>query len=114
MKLGKEHRRKKPWVTRDILDLCDERRDLKKKWYETEGAKEYKEANKMIQKAVKKAMEDWIGVQCEVIETYLNKINNNGADQLVKDLTSEKQDRLSTIQDKSGKRLPEEQENLSR
>ena len=37
--LGKERRRKKPWVTKDVLDLCDERRDLKKKWYEAEGAK---------------------------------------------------------------------------
>ena len=27
--LGKERRRKKPWVTKDVLDLCDERRDLK-------------------------------------------------------------------------------------
>ena len=27
----KERRRKKPRVTRDVLDLCDERRDLKKK-----------------------------------------------------------------------------------
>ena len=31
--LGKEHRRKKPWVTKDVLDLCDERRDLNKKRY---------------------------------------------------------------------------------
>ena len=29
--LGKECRRKKPWVTGDVLDLCGERRDLKKK-----------------------------------------------------------------------------------
>ena len=35
----KERRRKKPWVTKDVLDLCDERRDLKKKRYEAEGAK---------------------------------------------------------------------------
>ena len=28
--LGKERRRKKPWVTKDVLDLCDERRDLKR------------------------------------------------------------------------------------
>ena len=34
--LGKEHRRKKPWVTKDVLDLHDERRDLKKKRYEAE------------------------------------------------------------------------------
>ena len=37
--LGKERRRKKPWVTRDVLDLCDERRKFKKKRYEAEGAK---------------------------------------------------------------------------
>ena len=50
---GKERRRKKSWVTKDVLDLCDERRDLKKKRYEA-GAKEYREANRRIQKAVKK------------------------------------------------------------
>ena len=26
-------------VTKDVLDLCDERRDFKKKRYEAEGAK---------------------------------------------------------------------------
>ena len=57
--LGKERRRKMPRDTRDILDLCDERRDLKKKRYEAEGgAKEYREASKRIRKAVKKANED--------------------------------------------------------
>ena len=29
--LGNECHRKKSWVTRDVLDLCDDRRDLKKK-----------------------------------------------------------------------------------
>ena len=28
--LGKERRRKKPWITKDVLDLCDERRDLRR------------------------------------------------------------------------------------
>ena len=76
--LGKERRRKKPRVTKDVVDLCDERRDLKKKQYEAERAKEYREANRRIQKAVKKAKEDWIGDQCEdsEIETCLNKNNS--------------------------------------
>ena len=112
--LGKERSRKKPWVTKDVLDLCDERRDLKKKRYEAEGAKEYREANRRVQKAVKKAKEDWIGAQCEEIETCLNKNNSKRAYQLVKDLTSEKQGGSSTIQDKSGKCLTEEKEILSR
>ena len=66
--LGKERRRKKPWITKDVLGLCDERRDLKKGRYEAEGAKAYRKLTR-IQKAVKKAKEDWIGVQCEEIET---------------------------------------------
>ena len=111
--LGKERRRRKPWVTKDVLDLCDERRDLKKKWYQAEGANEYREANRRIQKAVKKAKEDWIGAQCEEIETCLNKNNSKRAYQLVKDLTSEKQGRSSAIQNKSGKCLTEEKEILS-
>ena len=71
--LGKECRRKKPWITKDVLDLCDERKALKQQQYEAEGAKEYRETNRRIQKAVKKAKEGWIGAQCEEIETCLNK-----------------------------------------
>ena len=52
--LVNEYHRKKPWVAKDVLDLCDERRDLKKKQYEAEKAKEFREAYKRIQKAVKK------------------------------------------------------------
>ena len=77
--LGEERHRKKPWIIKDDLDLCDDRRDLKKRWYEAEGAKVYREANKRIQKALKKAKEDWIGVQNEEIETCLNKNNSKRA-----------------------------------
>ena len=63
---------------------------------------------------MKIAKEDWIGAQCEEIETCQNKNNSKRAYQLVKDLTSEKQGRSSTIQDKSGKCLTEEKEILIR
>ena len=65
--LGRNVAGKKLWVTKDVLYLCDERRDLNKKRYEAEGVKEYREANKRIQKSVKKAKEDWIDAQCEDI-----------------------------------------------
>ena len=78
-------------------NVGDERRDLKKKRYEAEGAKEYREANERIQKAVKKTKVDWICAQCEKIESCLNKKNSKGAYQLVKDLTSEKQGRSSNF-----------------
>ena len=63
---------------------------------------------------MKKAKEDWKAAQWEEIETCLNKSNSKKAYQLVKDLTSEKQGRSSTIQDKSGKCLTKEQQILSR
>jgi len=46
--LGKHHPTKKPWVTADILDMCDKRRELKNKKKTTEGANQYREANKKI------------------------------------------------------------------
>ena len=87
----------------DVPYLCDERRDMKKRQYEAEGAKVCREANKGIQKVVKKAEEDWIGIQ--EIKTCLNKNNSKRAYQLVTDLTSEKQGGSTNIQDKSGKDL---------
>ena len=61
---GKERTRKnvvgkKPGSNKAVLDHCDEMEDLKKKGYEAEGGKAYREANKRIQKAVKKTKEDW-------------------------------------------------------
>ena len=50
-----------------------------KKRYVAEGAQKYRAANKKIRKAVKKAKEDWIGAQCEEIETCLNKNNSKRA-----------------------------------
>ena len=43
----------------------DVRRDLKRGRHEAEEAKECREADKKIQKVLKKAKEDWIGIQCE-------------------------------------------------
>ena len=47
-------KREKAMVTKDVLDLSDERKDLKKKRCEAQGAKEYREANRRIQNAIKK------------------------------------------------------------
>ena len=41
--LGKQRRKRKPWVMPEILDLCDQNRDLKKKSGEPEGAKDYRD-----------------------------------------------------------------------
>ena len=62
---------------------------------------------------MKMAKETWIQGQCQGVEACLRKNNSKKAYQLVKDLT-EKHGKSTTIQDKSGKCLTEENENLNR
>ena len=85
--LGKHHQKKKPSITAEILDLCDKRRELRKKRFEPEGSEKYKEVNNNIKRCMKKAKENWIGEQCSETEENLRKNNSKRAYQLVKDLT---------------------------
>ena len=61
-----------------------------------------------------KAKGNWIGKQCGEIKENLRKNNGKRAYQLVKDLTTVKQRKASTVQDRSGKCLTEEPEILNR
>ena len=106
--LGKVRHGKKPRVTKDVLDLCDERRDLKK-WYEAEKASKQEDSD---------GSEESTGG----LDRYSVRIDRNLTEQKQQQenipagegLTSEKHGRSSTIQDRSGKCLTKEQEILSR
>ena len=63
---------------------------------------------------MKKAKENWIGEQCSEIEENLRKNNTMRAYQLVIDLTTVKQGKATTVQDRSGKCLTEERVILNR
>ena len=108
--LGKQRQKRKLWVTPEILDLCDQRRDLKIKRGKPEGAKDYREIKRTIRTEMKMAKETWIQGQSQEMEACIRKNNSKKAYQLVKDLTTEKQGNSTTIQDKSGKCLTKENE----
>ena len=74
--LGKHRQKKKPWVIAEILDVCDKRRELKKKRFQPEGSEKVKEVNNNIKRCMKKAKETWIGEQCNEIEDNLRKNNS--------------------------------------
>ena len=64
---------------------------------------------------MKKAKENWIGEQCSEIEEILTKNNKSKrAYQLAKDLTTVKQGKAATVQDRSGKCHTEELQILNR
>ncbi|XP_068250954.1 uncharacterized protein [Palaemon carinicauda] len=106
--LGNVRRKTQRWVTDEI------RRELKKNKITPTGATEYREINRKIRKSMNQAKEDWIGKQCTEIEEKLEKNNSRRAFQIVKDLTKPKQARVSTIQDKAGNCLMEEEDILKR
>ena len=62
---------------------------------------------------MKKAQENWIGEQCGEIEKNLRKNNGKRVYQLVKDLTTVKQGKATTVHDRSGKCLTDEQQILN-
>ena len=65
-------------------------------------------------RCMKKVKENWIGEQCSKIEENLRKNKSKRAYQLVKDLTTVKQGKATTVQVRSGKCLTEERRILKR
>ena len=94
-------------------DLCDKSRELRKNRFEPEVSEKYKEGNN-IKECMKKAKEKWIGEQCGEIEENLMNNNCKRAYQLVKDLTTVKQGKATTVQDRSEKCLTKERQILNR
>ena len=66
--LGKHRQKKKTWITAEILDLCNKRRELRKKRFEHEGSEKYREVNNNIKRCMKKAKQNWIVEQCSESE----------------------------------------------
>ena len=100
--LGKQHRKKEPWVNPGILYVCDQRQDPKKKRSKPEGAKDYREIKRKIRTEMKVSRETWMQGQCQEVEACFRKNNSKKAYQLVKDLTTEKQGNLHPIKTSRG------------
>ena len=49
---GKHRQKKKTWITAEILDLCDIRRELRKKRFEPELSEKCKEVNNNIKRCM--------------------------------------------------------------
>ena len=106
--LGRQRKRKQPWVTNDILDLCDTRRNLKGKRYTDPGAAEqYRTTNRLIRKKMTAAKEEWINQQCETIEEGMQFGNSKMAYSTLKTLTRPQSNKTTVLEDKDGNLLTE-------
>ena len=56
----------KPWISKELLDMCDKRRELKRGKSSHDGAEKYRKINKEIRIGMKEAKENCIGEQCQL------------------------------------------------
>ena len=101
-----------------ILDRSAETLELPQvfslKLWLCQNIEKYKVVENNIKRCTKKVQENWIGEQFSETEENLRKNNSKKAYQMVKDLTTVKQGKASTVQDSSGKCFTEERQILNR
>ena len=113
--LGKKRKKKQPWITNDILDLCDRRREQKKYKHNNEkDAEHYRATNKLVRSKMREAKERWINEQCREVEEGMSKGNSKKAYKTLKLLTKIQQNKTTVIEDKDGNLLTESSEVLNR
>ena len=97
---GKQRRKRMPRITPEILDLCDKRRDLKKK----RGQKEPKtiEIKRTIRTEMNMAKETWIQIQCQEVEACFRKNNSKKSKKISNDQELIQSDPIACPQNQKG------------
>ena len=110
--LGKHREKKKKWITNELMDMCDLRRELKKT--KCEPGSTYKQINNTIKKEMRIAKEIWINNKCTDIGECLIRNNTKKAYQIVNELTKKKDKIIVNVHDKDGKCITDKTEVLKR
>ena len=118
--LGRARKIKKPWITPEVLESCDKRREKKKKKkLGPAELAEYRTANAECRRALNEAKNKWVEEQSQAIESNLSHHNNKMAYEVVKKLSRGQRDEIkqkqaSVIEDKNGTLLTKIEEVSSR
>ena len=106
--IGRKRSKKQLWFTNDILDLCDERRTLKREKNSSQVAADgYRLLRTRIRKEMRWAKEDWIDNQCRTVEDSMKTGNSKKPYATLRYLTKAQQMPASVIEDNNGQLLTE-------
>ena len=101
--LGRQRKKIQACVTNEVLDLCDQTRQLKQeKCTSNEAGLEYRKVNREVGKNVKVAKEEWIENQCENIKKRMMSGNNKEAYTTIKALIKTQQHESAVIEESTG------------
>eukprot|EP00795_Rhopilema_esculentum_P013000 gene13000-3768_t len=104
--LGKRRKTRRPWITKEVLESCDRRRELRRKKNEgKEQLEEYREANKTVRRLLRKAKEEWAEEQANLVESSFESNNARKVFKTIKNLTEQRAKQINIIEDKEGKLL---------
>src|SRR6218665_1314285 len=100
-----------PWITREVLELSDKRRDIRKvKDHNEENRKRYKEITKEIRKKSKRCKEKWIEGKCQEIEDTNGMVHTGKLFQVAREICGTVNTRLASMKNKEGKPLDNQRE----
>src|ERR1700733_229235 len=110
--LGQKNRReKKPWITKKVLEMSDERRNMKKeRKLSEENRKKYNKITRLIKKKAKNCKKAWLEEKCSEIENNTGGPNTGKIFQTVKEICGSANTRLITVKSKEGKLLNDKKE----
>ena len=109
--LGRQRKKIQPWVTNEVLDLCNQRWQLKQqKCTSTEAGLEYRK----VRNKMKAAKEEWIEKQCKNIEKGMMPGKRKEAYSTLRTLTKTQQHKSAVIEDSSENILTESTAVLNR
>ena len=99
-KVRRKEKKIQPWATNEVLNMCDQRRNLKQLRYtSTEVGQGYRKLNREIRKKMKAAKEQWTEEQVKNIENGMMPGNSKEAYNTLKALTKTQQDKSAVIED---------------
>ena len=91
--------RKQPWITDEILELCDKRRSLKAiKHNSSKHAEEYRIVHNLIRRSMKDKIDEWLKSQCNQIDYVLKRgVHSKIAYNTIKAITNPTNRKISNI-----------------
>lgn len=86
--LGRRRKKIQPWVTDEVLDLCDKRQERQGKKHSSEEVRvQYQKAHREVRRKMKAAKEAWIKELCGEIDRGTQAGDSNKAYSVLKTLT---------------------------
>lgn len=98
--LGPKRPKRKPWMTAELLQKCDRRRELRA--HRNSDPEAYRQANRSVKQAIRTAKESWVNQLCNQVESDLQRGNSKSAYKAIKTLTTTRQPKNNAIEDASG------------